>query len=286
MAETNVEEEQMQPVIAAVLDAERDAGDAVDEPDQEGADVDEADACGGLDGFDPEDLVPDIDDDLGADTGMIMVGRLAGVPLFFARGVAPRPQSFAMSPAFRTMLEATVKSVRFRAPSGFGPLQSITSAGAFVNKPGAHGKGRAFDHDAWTFKHVDIRPLRKDHKAASRALRQRYWGLAAIIRARSAFVLHGEYDAAHADHIHQDVIAGTRAFTTSSEASVKLAQAICKHIYGNSGLAIDGDFGGRSRAAARAAMIKVELPGDISDSGQWERWLLRSGRLGFELSLK
>jgi len=283
MAESSVE---VEPVIAAVLDAERDADDGLDEPDQDGGDVDEADACGALDGFDPEDLVPDIDDDLGADNGMIMVGKLAGVPLLFARGVAPRQQSFPMSPAFRNTLEATVKSVLFRAPPGFGKLQSITSAGAFVNKPGAHGKGRAFDHDAWTFANVDIRPLRKDHKAGSRAQRQRYWGLAAIIRARSAFVLHGEYNAAHEDHIHQDVIAGTRAFTASSEASVKLAQAICKHIYGSSDLAIDGSFGDKSKAAARAAMLKVDLPGDISDTGQWERWLLRSGRLGFELSLK
>jgi hypothetical protein len=49
---------------------------------------------------------------------------------------------------------------------------------------------------------------------------------------------------------------------------------------------IDGDFGPRSRAAVREAMIKVELPGDVFDSTQWERFLLRSGRLGFELSLQ
>lgn len=275
----------IEPVIESVLDAERDADDAIDDHEQDGGDVDEPEACGSLEDFDPDDLTPDLDDDLGADTGMIMVGQIDGVPLFFARGVPARPQRFPMSPAFRDVLVATVKSVRFRAPQAFGKLEGITSAGAFVNKPGAHGKGRAFDHDAWTFKNVDIRPLRKDH-AGSRALRQRYWGLAAIIRSRSAFVLHGEYDSAHRDHIHQDEIAGTRAFTTGSEASVKLVQAVCKHIYANKDLAIDGGFGDQSKAAARAAMIKVDLPGDIFDNGQWERFLLRSGRLGFELSLK
>lgn len=287
MAEQAVDDEaDDEPVLAAVLDAERDADDMIDDPEQTGGDVAEKEACGSLDDFDPDDLAPDIDDDPGADTGMIMVGKLDGVPLFFARGVPERPQSFPMSPAFRTVLEATVKSVRFRAPQGFGRLESITSAGAFVDKPGAHGKGRAFDHDAWTFANVDIRPLRQDHAAASRAQRQRYWALAAIIRSRSAFVLHGEYDAAHRDHIHQDEIAGTRAFTTGSEASVKLVQALCKHIYANRELKIDGDFGNTTKAATRAAMRKVDLPGDIFDNGQWERFLLRSGRLGFELSLK
>ena len=122
--------------------------------------------------------------------------------------------------------------------------------------------------------------------AASRARRQRYWALAAIIRSRSAFVLHGEYDTAHQDHIHQDSVAPTRAFTTGSQAAVKLAQAVCKHIYAKTDLVIDGNFGPRSQAAVREAMITVELPGDIFDNSQWVRFLLRSGRLGFELSLQ
>jgi hypothetical protein len=244
----------------------------------------EADACGVLDGVTDEQLLPDIAEDAILAAGMVRVAALDGVPLFYARAGHPRPQSFLIAPAFRDVLVATIKSVRFRAPQAFGRLVSITSAGAFVNKPGAHGQGRAFDHDAWTFENVDIRPLRGDHAASSRARRQRYWALAAIIRSRSAFVLHGEYNAAHQDHIHQDNVAPTRAFTTGSEATVKLAQAICKHIFGKADLVIDGNFGPRSRAAVREAMMRVDLPGDVLDYSQWERFLLRSGRLGFELS--
>ena len=33
-------------------------------------------------------------------------------------------------------------------------------------------------------------------------------------------------------------------------------------------------------------MIQAKLPGDVFDASQWERFLLSSGRLGFELSLK
>jgi len=291
MAEPHVDVEQ---VIDGVLDAERDADDVVDDTEQHGelaqtdkaGEAAEAGACGALDGLPEEQRVPDLGDDALAVAGLVTVADLDGVPLFYARAGAPRPQSFAIESGFRDVVVATVKSVRFRAPQGFGALVSITSAGAFVNKPGAHGLGRAFDHDAWTFENVDIRPLRRDHAASSRALRQRYWGLAAIIRSRSAFVLHGEYDAAHRDHIHQDNVAATRAFTTGSEAAVKLAQAICKHVYANTSLAIDGDYGPLSRAAIREAMISVDLPGDIFDNSQWHRFLLRSGRLGFELSLQ
>jgi hypothetical protein len=281
MAQTNVDVEQ---VIEDVLGKERDADDVVHDAAQDGEHgaIAEADACGPMDGTTAEHLVPGA----AAVAGMVTVGKLDGVPLLYARDGEPHRQSFPMAPGFRDILVATVKSVRFRAPQAFGDLLSITSAGAFVNKPGAHGLGRAFDHDAWTFDTVDIRPLRQDHAAASLARRQRYWALAAIIRSRSAFVLHGEYNAAHRDHIHQDNVAPTRAFTTGSEAAVKLAQAICKHIYGKTNLVIDGDFGPRSRAAVREAMIKVELPGDVFDSTQWERFLLRSGRLGFELSLQ
>ncbi|HWM09247.1 MAG TPA: hypothetical protein VNO82_07875 [Solirubrobacteraceae bacterium] len=216
---------------------------------------------------------------------LLTVGRLDDVPLFFARGVDPRPQSFPIEPGFLAVLERTVRTVRARAPESFGRLERITSAGAFVNKPGFHGKGRAFDHDAWKFQHVNIRPIARDHVAPELAKRQRYWALAALMRSRSAFVLHGHFDAAHQDHIHQDN-GGPRPFTTGSEATVKLVQAICNHIFGRlPELEIDGAFGPKSQAAATDAMHRVDLAGDITDPGQWKRFLLRSGRLGFELSM-
>jgi hypothetical protein len=99
-------------------------------------------------------------------------------------------------------------------------------------------------------------------------------------------VLHGEYNPDHRDHIHQDN-GGPRPFTTSSEATVKLVQAICNHIFDRSPkLTIDGDFGSSSKAAATQAMRKVDLAGDIFDFGEWTRFLLRSGRLGFEMSMR
>ena len=90
---------------------------------------------------------------------MVTVAKLDGVPLFFARGVPERPQSFSIEAGFRDVGSGRSRACAPRTPASFGELEKITSAGVLVNKPGMHGLGRAFDHDAWTFEHVDIRPI-------------------------------------------------------------------------------------------------------------------------------
>ena len=263
-------------VVAAELDddLEDDLDVAVDDQ------VTEADACPALDA--PEGILAAAEGPLSAEGAFVRTDELDGVPLFFARGVPPRRQAFSIEPAFHKVLLQTLKTVRARAPESFGKVKRITCAGVLVAKPGFHGLGRAFDHDAWAFEHVSIKPIAGDHASSVLAKRQRYWALAALMRSRSAFVLHGHFDAAHRDHIHQDN-GGPRPFTTGSPATVKLVQAVCNHIYGRS-LVIDGDFGSKSQAAVKAAMQHVNLAGDISDPAQFKRFLLRSGRLGFELS--
>jgi len=278
MGLTNMTDDRLiDDVVAAEADDEQDADDAV-EAEPEGL-VDEHSACVAIEAL-QEPLMAAAPLMAGA---MTSISKLDGVPLFFARGVAPRPQTFSVEPGFRDVLERTVRTVRRRAPQSFGELKRITCAGVLVAKPGFHGLGRAFDHDEWRFENVAIRPIARDHAAADLARRQRYWALAALMRARSAFVLHGHFNAAHEDHIHQDN-GGPRPFTTGSEATVKLVQAVCNHIYGAS-LAIDGAFGQKSQGAAREAMQRVHLAGDIADPVQWTRFLLRSGRLGFDLSI-
>ena len=260
-------------VVAAELDY-----DALEDDDLV---IAEADACPPEEA--PEGVLAMASGPLSAAAGgFVRTNELGGVPLFYARGIPPQQRTFAIEPGFHQVLLGTLKAVRARAPQSFGKVTRITCAGTLVAKPGFHGLGRAFDHDAWTFEHVDIRPIAGDHASASLPKRQRYWALAALMRSRSAYVLHGHYDLAHRDHLHQDN-GGPRPFTTGSQATVKLVQAVCKHIYGRP-VAIDGAFGPQSQAAVTAAMQRVNLPGDVFDPVQFNRFLLRSGRLGFELS--
>ena len=311
MTDVRVEAEQ---IIDEVVGAEQDAEDRVDEAgsasvEEATQEVDEMQACGTLDSLSGELLVPPADEETEGDLAsedhdvasaravddqaqraslgdLAPISRLDGVPLWYGRASTPRPQTFFVDPPFRDLLVRTTKTVRARAPESFGKLIRITSAGAYVSKPGMHGLGRAFDHDAWMFEEVDISPIRHDHSAPSLNRRMRYWPLAALMRSHSAHLLHGEYDAAHRDHLHFDN-GGSLPFRTTSPATVKLVQAVSNEIFGESPrLTVDGELGPKTTDAVREALRRLRLDGDLSSSLTWTRFLRRSGRLGFELSMR
>jgi hypothetical protein len=249
------------------------------ENELEGGPVAEEDTCPPT----PEGVEAALMDAVEAAPGLITVDQLDGVPLFYARGPgAPARHSFSFEPTFHDECVAVIRSVRHRVPASYGKLKRITTAGTFVSKDLMHGKARAMDHDRWEFEHVDIHPFKHDHNSANLKRRRRYWALAAIMRSHSAYVLHGEYNGPHTNHIHHDN-GGPFGFDTSSKATVKLVQAICKHIFGFTALAIDGDYGTNSKAAVKSVLAKLELAGDITDPTVFKRFLMRSGRLGFVL---
>jgi hypothetical protein len=211
------------------------------------------------------------------------IGAIDGVPLFYERlATGPKPITLTVARSYLPILERTVKDVKARAPAAFGPLKRISSAGTFVDKPGMHGLARAIDWDRWTFGELEIAPIRRHHASPSRAVRRRYWGLAAICRANSSFVLHGRYDTAHEDHIHQDN--GSNVRFAEMESTVKLCQAILDDIFGDD-LPIDGGFTAGTQSALQRAMERVQLDGNFQDVTTWKRFLRRSGRLGFRLSV-
>jgi hypothetical protein len=217
--------------------------------------------------------------------GLVTIGDILGVPLFYERVSNPGPRSFPVASSFRPTLEAIVQQVQERAPAGFGSLQRISSAGMFVDKSGAHGAGRGCDWDRLVFANVQISPIKQDHRSPSHAERMRYWAFGAICRSNCAFVLHGLYDDAHADHYHTDNLTGV-AFNRQSEATVKLLQAILNEIHDHTPkLETDGDYGSLSSKAFTRAMEQLQLTGSIDDVGVWRKFLRRSARLGFVRSL-
>jgi hypothetical protein len=217
--------------------------------------------------------------------GLVNISHILGVPLFYERVSNPGPRQFPVASSFRPVLEAIVAQVQERAPAGFGPLQRISSAGMFVAKPGAHGQGRGCDWDRLVFANLEISPIDRDHRSPSLAKRMRYWSFGAVCRSNCAFVLHGLYNAEHADHYHTDNITGI-AFTRHSQATVKLLQAVLNDIFGHTPtLETDGDFGPKSREAFGQAMHQLHLTGSIDDVNVWTKFLRRSARLGFERSM-
>ena len=217
--------------------------------------------------------------------GLVNIGNILGIPLFYERTSNPGPRQFPVASSVRPILEAIVKQTQERAPAGFGQLRQISTAGMFVQKPGAHGQGRACDWDRLVFENLKISPLEHDHRSPSLAKRMRYWAFGAICRSNCAFVLHGLYNAAHGDHIHTDNFTGV-AFNRQSEATVKLLQAVLNDIHGHTPrLDTDGDYGQKSKDAFGQAMQQLQLTGSIDDVEMWRKFLRRSARLGFVRSM-
>jgi hypothetical protein len=289
MSETKLNESAVDEHLDAVLEAE----EAV-EQDERAADPDDqaedpaleadADPEARREIDDPEEHPEDDpDDDRRAQLDLVKVADILGVPLFYERAAGgSRPTSFFVARPFLPTIEATVKQLQERIPASFGPLQKITSAGMLVSKAGRHGEGRACDWDRLTFANAEIAPIERDHASPSIAKRRHYWAFAAICRSNSSFVLHGLYNAEHADHIHSDNTTG--AGFAFSESTVKLLQAVLNDIHGaQPALDTDGDFGPNTKTALQKAQAKLGLTGDIGDLTVWRQFLRRSARLGFTL---
>lgn len=239
------------------------------------------DGAAGLHDHNHEALLQPLEHELELIAGLTPVRALRGVPLFYERGVKPRPQTFQVARTFLPKLETIVDLTRARVPASYGKLVRITSAGMFVAKAGKHGQGRACDWDRLTFERVAIAPLARDHASSDLARRRRYWSFAAICRSVCCFTLHGEYDAAHADHVHCDDSISD-AFNTA-RSTITLLQALLNTVHGAS-LQVDGAYGPRTRAATVTAVRRLGLEGDVTERSVWIAFLRRSARLGFALT--
>lgn len=87
------------------------------------------------------------------------------------------------------------------------------------------------------------------------------------------YTLDGYYNAAHEDHIHVDVSTGVQ-FSQSSTADTSFLQAACNAFAGTS-IAVDGQYGPNTQGAYEALMQRAGLSGNIWDSPDLYKSLLR-----------
>lgn len=215
------------------------------------------------------------------------IASIGGVPLWWERIPPEGPRRFPVAPDFLPVLEQAVRAIQNRTPKSFGKLTRIVTAGMFVAKGGAHEAGHACDWDRLVFENLEIAPIERDHLSPSLATRRRYWAFAAACRSVAAPTLHGEYDEGpHDDHVHlaDNLPFG---FSRASEASVSLCQAMMNDIFGQTPkLTIDKRYGEKTDAAITAALSRLRLDGTLDDPRVWRRFLRRSARLGFVLSVR
>jgi hypothetical protein len=218
-------------------------------------------------------------------TGLVSIGRVHGVPLFYERlATGPRPQTFRVAGSFVSLLEAIVRDLKQRAPEEFGTLERITSGGMHVDKPGPHGAGQACDLDRVTYSRIDIAPIERAHLSPSKAVRRRYWAVVAICRAHASPVLHGLYDdGPHDDHAHIQTTESP-AFN-SRRSTTQICQALANEVYGHT-LDTDGVYGPRTAAALADIGAAMGLPVHPVETPQaFRTFLLKGAKTGFRRSL-
>lgn len=228
---------------------------------------------------------------------MIRFNELAGIPCYYARinaayGDLARTTSRtaagrmrSLTASFKARMDACMAEVYWLTFGHLGPLQAITSGGAYVNKGGFHGKGRAYDLGGLHWPQQKLVLIKTAE--ARRKGEDLDWGLylavEAIIRRHFGTVLGILHNRAHWNHWHIDpgTKVGFWAKGFGSTTRVTFLQAALKDIWGLYQAKIDGDFGPKSKAAVKAIRAQLAL-GPLTSPGPWSQFLLLTAMAGLQ----
>ncbi len=215
--------------------------------------------------------------------------HLDGTPLLYWRwtngtaGQGPRRRTFASTGPFHDRLVRWVRDLRGLAAlyGGLRHLDAIVTAGVFVDKPGQHGLGQAFDLDEVRWSNGTISPYAREHLSTDRRVLRRYLALDAVCRRHFRYVLDGRYNAAHADHLHMDFGGGVvRCDRTSRSDTVFVQQVLNSHQ--GARLQLTGRWGSATQAAFDESRRRLGVTGDPTTSTDaWRTWLVRVAACGF-----
>lgn len=194
---------------------------------------------------------------------------LGGVPVHYDRLPSPhhygsrgKPRNFHCKTDFEPLLDTAFKDIWLY--TGLGKAEVITSAGAYVDKPGQHGKGRAFDIDGIFWSNKTFVTLHAGWQGQDRNF---YFGIEAVLRLHFGIVLDYEYNAPHRDHFHVDD-STSLSFRTSSRSKVRSLQGMLNHVWGKN-VDEDGEWGDQTDGAVSEVLVAAGLTGPITNQGQW-----------------
>lgn len=192
-----------------------------------------------------------------------------GVPVHYDRLDSPhhygsrgKPAKFHCDPDFEALLDAAFRDVwRF---TGLGKAEVITSGGAFVNKPGQHGTGRALDIDGIFWSDKTFVTLHAGFQGQDREF---YFGIDAILRLHFGVVLDYEFNSDHRDHFHIDDSLGL-GFSTQASSKVGFLQGMINNVWGKN---VDEDriWGPQTAGAVAEVLDAAGIPGPITNEARW-----------------
>ena len=209
---------------------------------------------------------------------------LAGVPVHYDRlappfgyGTRGKPAKFYCLDPFETELNECFQELWDICP--LGQAEVIASAGAWVEKPGFHGQGRAFDIDGIFWAGKGFVTLHDGFQGGDRVF---YYAVEAIVRRHFGTVLDYNYDIDHRDHLHLDD--GTAiGFQPGSPSRVKFLQGALTHVY-ELPVKVDGDFGPQTEQAVATALGALGIAGGIDNVSVWKEFLIRTAEKGFGIA--
>jgi len=204
--------------------------------------------------------------------------KINGSALHYARtsahpyGTRGVKTNFWLEAKFLKQLEAAFRETFRNCP--LGKPEVITTAGAFVNKPGSHGRGTAFDFDGAFWKNYTLvaTSFPTDFEL--------YLGIESYLRRHFGIVLNYKYNRAHEDHWHIDNSV-TVNFSTRSRSKVLYLQMTLAHIY-NLEVVMDGLWGPQTRAAHKLMAAKIRIPAGTNKTA-WLKYLEVTGKICFHL---
>jgi peptidoglycan hydrolase-like protein with peptidoglycan-binding domain len=204
--------------------------------------------------------------------------QLAGVPVHYDReplavyGSDGVTHTFTCQPALKTALNALVTDLIAKSPAAFGALRLILSAGAFVNKPGQHGQGLAFDLDGLRWMNTGFTAMEQPTKTAL------YLGVQALCLKQFGQVLDFNYNVDHHDHLHID-LGRPIGFDSTKKSITLFIQSALNTLFGLH-LSVDGGFGAQSEAALNSTLGSLGI-GQLSSLANWLAFLDKVSAVAF-----
>ncbi len=209
---------------------------------------------------------------------MKKINQINGIPLHYARltnhpyGTKGEQRDFLINENFLEILENALEELFEHCPLGIPEV--ITTAGIFVNKPGQHGHGRAFDLDAIFWKNEALITLNFVHK------KELYLGIESFLRKHFGIVLNYYYPN-HKDHWHIDTSVPVD-YNESSKSETLYVQLVLKHIYKEE-ILVDGVWGGQTAGVVKEVFNKLGINTPITTKNNYLEFLEITGKIAFKL---
>ncbi len=212
-------------------------------------------------------------------------GHLGGVPVHYDRydessglgyGSRGKPFKPRATNQMIALLDACFTEIFAQTHRKLGLPQVITSAGAYVSKPGFHGKGEAFDLDGIFWKNTSLIAVQYPQKP------HLYLAVESVLRQYFGTVLSYSYNTAHRDHFHIDLGSKVK-FEKMSKSRVEYLQNSLFYIHGFQ-LGRDGVWGPETELVVKEAFNLLNIEGSLFSTEVWLSYLKITAEIGIELA--